>query len=94
VLQREYATKGWTDWAEELDTETLYGSYLEFVEQRRDRHPLPREMFGKFLIRMGAKPKRLTAGGCRIHGYSLGKLTAARAGFIKATGLQVAWSEP
>ncbi len=53
-LEAEFGT-----WAEEVSTELLVASYSEFAERRRERHPLSRETLGRFMRRMGAKPKRL-----------------------------------
>lgn len=45
-------------WHEEIATELLYASYVEFAERRRERHPLTREQFGRFMVSLGAKPAR------------------------------------
>jgi hypothetical protein len=39
-------------------TEVLYASYKEFADERRERHPLDRGAFGKFMVEMKAKPTR------------------------------------
>ena len=89
VLQRgSLGLPGHSDWAEEVRTEALYDSYKEFAKQRQERHPLPRNLFGKLMNRMGAKPCRLTLGrGERSPGYRLGALSKARDAFVLATGL-------
>jgi hypothetical protein len=38
-----------TVWHEELTTEILFASYLTFSKERRDRHPMSRETFGRFI---------------------------------------------
>jgi phage/plasmid-associated DNA primase len=47
-------------WYEFVTTELLYSSYLAYANMRREHHPLIRELFGKSMIRMGAKPQRQT----------------------------------
>ncbi len=66
VLHRGYAFRsrlGLEDyfgrWHSEVSTELLYASYTEFAEKRRERHVLPRETFGRLMISLGAKAKRL-----------------------------------
>jgi hypothetical protein len=44
-------------WHEFVTTELLYSSYLAYAQQRYDRHPLTRELFGKSLREGGAKPE-------------------------------------
>lgn len=46
-------------WHEEVSTELLYASYLEFAGRVRERHIMPRETFGRFMTSVGAKGKRL-----------------------------------
>ena len=46
-------------WIEEASTDLLLASYLEFADNRRERHPMSRETLGTFMTRMGAKRKRL-----------------------------------
>jgi hypothetical protein len=53
-LESHFAT-----WHEELSTELLFASYSEFADKRRERHPMSREAMGKFIVRMGCKPRRL-----------------------------------
>jgi hypothetical protein len=48
-----------TQWHNEVSTELLFASYTEFAERHHERHPMSRETMGRFLRRMGAKPKRL-----------------------------------
>jgi len=46
-------------WHEEVTTELLFSSYVEHAERRRERHPLTRETFGRFMVSLGAAQKRL-----------------------------------
>ena len=46
-------------WCEEASTELLFASYIEFAKERHERHPMSRETIGRFLVRMGLRPKRL-----------------------------------
>jgi hypothetical protein len=45
-------------WHEFLATELLYASYQRFCEQRHERHPQPRELFGGWVATMGGEPTR------------------------------------
>ncbi|NPD68927.1 hypothetical protein HN018_02845 [Lichenicola cladoniae] len=47
-------------WHEEVSTEILFASYLDFAEHRRERQILSREMLGRFMKKMGGKAKRLS----------------------------------
>jgi hypothetical protein len=48
------------EWHAEVATELLFASYSEFSRQNRDRHPLSREAFGRFMHQTAkATPKRL-----------------------------------
>lgn len=47
-------------WHEEVSTELLFASYLEFAEHRRERQILSRETMGRFMKKMGAKSERLS----------------------------------
>ena len=65
VLHRGYVWKskfGLEDyfgrWHEEVATELLFASYTEFADRRRERHPLTREAFGRFMVGLGAKQTR------------------------------------
>jgi hypothetical protein len=52
-------------WHDEVATELLFASYQEFSDKRRERHPLGREAFGKFLVTLGhapSRPRNLTVG--------------------------------
>ncbi len=51
--------KHFGEWLEEISTELLFASYIEFAERRHERHLLSREMLGRFMRKMGARPKRL-----------------------------------
>ena len=46
-------------WSGTASTELLFASYTTFAEARRERHPLSRETFGRFMRRVGARPRRL-----------------------------------
>ena len=66
VLHRGYVFKSklglenyFGEWHEEVSTEILFASYSDFAERLRERHPLSREALGRFMRRVGAKPKRL-----------------------------------
>jgi hypothetical protein len=59
VLHRGYVWKSklgledtFSIWHDVLSTELLYMSYMEFAQQHRERHPLDRESFGRFMARM------------------------------------------
>jgi hypothetical protein len=63
VLHRGYVFQSklgleavFSEWHEEVTTELLYASYIAFTDRARDRHPLGREAFGRFMIGMGGKP--------------------------------------
>ncbi len=49
-------------WHEKVTTELLFASYMEFVQARRERHPLGRETLGRFLVSLKAEPKRWRSG--------------------------------
>jgi Family of unknown function (DUF5906) len=60
VLQRGYvfrSEKGlsadFQQWFEQISTELLYKSYLDFARQHHDRYPLARGHFGRFMATMG-----------------------------------------
>jgi len=66
TLQRGYVFRSrlgleaeFSCWHEEVSTELLFASYTEFAERRRERHQLSRESLGRFMRKVGAKPKRL-----------------------------------
>jgi Family of unknown function (DUF5906) len=47
-------------WHEEVSTELLFASYSAFSEKRRDRHPMSRETFGRFMTNtVKAQSRRL-----------------------------------
>jgi hypothetical protein len=63
VLHRGYVFKSklglesfFGEWHAAMTTEMLFGSYSEFAKGRNERHPMNREAFGKFMVKMGAKP--------------------------------------
>src|SRR4051794_35185982 len=65
VLLRGYVFKSklgledyFSQWHEEISTELLFNSYLDFADRRRERHPLGRENIGRFLVKMGCKAIR------------------------------------
>jgi len=43
------------EWHDEMATEVLFASYSDFAKARGERHPMARETFGRFVLRMGAK---------------------------------------
>jgi hypothetical protein len=46
-------------WHEWVSTEVLFDSYQDFAKSRHVRHPMPRVLFGKFMMNdMGCKPGR------------------------------------
>jgi hypothetical protein len=47
-------------WNEEIATELLFASYTEFADRKRERHPLSREDFGRFMVSLGAEAKRMS----------------------------------
>ena len=56
-LQRGYVYRSklgledyFAEWHEEISTEVLYDSYSAFAQHARERHPLSREAFGKFMV--------------------------------------------
>jgi hypothetical protein len=52
-------------WYEEIATELRQASYADFTKERRERHPLGREMFGKLMVGLGAKfirPRNMMVG--------------------------------
>jgi hypothetical protein len=46
------------DWHDEVATEVLYASYIDYTRRVRERHPLNREHFGKKIVSFGAKSTR------------------------------------
>lgn len=66
TLQRGYVFRSrlgleevFSVWMPEVSTELLFTSYNEFSKSHREHHPLSRETFGRFMRRMGARPRRL-----------------------------------
>ena len=47
------------EWRAEASTELLFASYEEFAKQAHERRPMSRETFGRFVLKMGCKPRRL-----------------------------------
>jgi hypothetical protein len=45
-------------WHDEVTTDILFDSYFEFATKAHERHPLAREAFGQFMVKVGAKPAR------------------------------------
>ena len=72
VLLRGYVGPREGAWREKATTGELFTDYGLFADKRHDRHPLTREDFGKFMVRMGGKQVQL--GPRRAHGYRLGLL--------------------
>jgi hypothetical protein len=67
VLHRGYVWKSkhgledyFREWHEVEPTEILFASYTEYAKARNERHPMARETFGAFLIKIGAKAVRLS----------------------------------
>jgi hypothetical protein len=65
VLQRGYVWKSrlgleeyFQRWMDPVTTELLYASYREDVKGRHERHPLSREMFGRFMLEVGGRACR------------------------------------
>jgi hypothetical protein len=65
VLHRGYVWKSklgledtFSTWHEVVATDLLYASYMDFAQQRRERHPMDREYFGRFLVQMKCRPTR------------------------------------
>jgi hypothetical protein len=65
VLHRGYVYQSklgledfFSQWYDEVATELLHASYTEFAGKRRERHPLGREAFGKFMAGLGSRPTR------------------------------------
>jgi hypothetical protein len=49
-----------SQWHEEVSTEVLFASYVIFSKERRDRHPMSRETFGRFMNNtVDARQRRL-----------------------------------
>jgi hypothetical protein len=62
VLHRGYVFKsrlGLEDhfhrWYEQVATDILFDAYETYAKSHGDRHPMGREIFGRFMVRMGAK---------------------------------------
>ena len=67
VLHRGYVLKSkhglessFGQWMAVVTTELLFTSYSDFAAAARDRHPMSREAFGRFMVRMEGKPARLS----------------------------------
>lgn len=65
VLHRGYVWKSrhgleayFGEWHDTMTTEVLFASYADFAKAKNERHPLARETFGRFMVRMGAVPGR------------------------------------
>lgn len=59
VLQSKFGLQQYFgEWREEVSTEVLYASYLQFASARRERHPLTREGLGQEMRRFGARSRR------------------------------------
>jgi hypothetical protein len=48
-----------SQWHDDISTELLFASYSEFTDRWRERRPLGREHFGRLMVSLAAKPKRL-----------------------------------
>ena len=48
------------EWYDEVATDLLFDAYAAFADKRRDRHPMSRETFGRFMVNVArARPRRL-----------------------------------
>ncbi|WP_158801088.1 hypothetical protein [Acidisoma sp. L85] len=106
VLSRGYVTAGcgeaWQGW---VATSTLFNDYLSFAKDRDERDKLARETFGRFIVKMGGKSKRMPASerdsnshplpiegeGTRPPGYAWSSLEDARTICEEVTGLTYDW---
>jgi hypothetical protein len=114
VLSRGYAFRSklgledyFSEWHEFVATSLLYDSYRDFSKEAGERHPLSREMLGRFIRELGCKSARpdhqvvgehLVPGGAalirkRSPGYQLGNLNDARDAFERVTGLAMEWED-
>jgi hypothetical protein len=62
VLHRGYVYKSklgledyFGEWHETITTEVLFTSYTEFAKAKNERHPMSREFFGQFMVKMGGE---------------------------------------
>ena len=72
VLHRGYVYKSklglehhFGEWHETVTTEVLFAAYTEFAKAKNKRHPMAREAFGAFMVRMGgtyARPRNAVVG--------------------------------
>jgi hypothetical protein len=46
------------EWHDEIATEVLFTSYIDYAHKQRERHLLSREHFGKKMVSFGARPTR------------------------------------
>jgi hypothetical protein len=67
VLMRGYVWRSrlglenfFSEWHECVSTELLFDAYVAYAKEARERHPLSREALGKYLVRMGCSPCRLS----------------------------------
>jgi hypothetical protein len=65
-LHREYVFQSrlgledhFGQWRDFLTTELLFASYSRYCTEARERRPLSRELFGRWMVSAGAKPARL-----------------------------------
>lgn len=65
TLHRGYVHKSrhgleayFSQWHDHMATEILFDAYTAHAKARGDRHPMGREAFGRFMVRMGAKSIR------------------------------------
>jgi Family of unknown function (DUF5906) len=101
-LEEYFAT-----WHEFATTDLLFDSYRDFAKETGERHPMNREMLGKFLRDFGCKQgkpgesvigEHLVPGGAdlilkRKPGYRLGSLDEARDAFERRSGLAIEWGD-
>jgi hypothetical protein len=103
VLHRGYVWKSklgldahFGEWHEVVTTEILFMSYAEFAKAKNERHPMEREAFGRFMVRMGATPARHRSGVVGEHQtdrpsgpYGDTRRTAALIEKTRATGYRI-----
>jgi hypothetical protein len=107
VYQSKYNLPDFDEWHEELSTDLLHASYDAYAKRLNHRHPMHRNMFGKFMQQkigaMQTRPRNVLTGEERdIHGqdwpirkqkpaYRLGTLDDARENFCHRTRLHIDW---
>lgn len=46
------------EWQDHVTTDVLFASYGEYAKYRNERHPMARETFGRFMLKMGGSAER------------------------------------